>query len=42
MVGGTHGDRGTVGAVLNGIAGVGCCEPGLRDVSDLPAGARLS
>ncbi|HEY8926654.1 MAG TPA: dihydrodipicolinate reductase [Polyangia bacterium] len=41
MAGGTHGDRGTIGAVLNAIAGLGHCEPGLRDVGDLPSGARL-
>ena len=41
MVGGTHGDRGTVGTVINAVAAIRRCEPGLRDVGDLPAGVRL-
>jgi hypothetical protein len=40
--GGTHGDRGTVGTIVNAIAAIRHVAPGLRDVGDLPAGARLS
>jgi hypothetical protein len=42
IAGGTHGDRGTVGAIVNAIAAVRQVPPGLRDVGDLPPGVRLS
>jgi hypothetical protein len=36
IAGGIHGDRGTVGTVINAIAAVRSAAPGLRDVSELP------
>lgn len=42
ITGGTHGDRGTVGTIVNAIAAIRDLAPGLRDVGDLPAGVRLT
>jgi 2,4-diaminopentanoate dehydrogenase len=36
IAGGTHGDRGTVGTIINAIPAVLAAPPGLRTVSDLP------
>jgi hypothetical protein len=36
IAGGTHGDRGTVGTVINAISAVRKAAPGLHHVSDLP------
>jgi 2,4-diaminopentanoate dehydrogenase len=36
--GGTHGDRGTVGAVLSAIAAVIAAPPGLKTILDLTLG----
>jgi 4-hydroxy-tetrahydrodipicolinate reductase len=36
LQGGTHGDRGTVGTVVNAIAAVLAGRPGLRHVDELP------
>lgn len=36
LVGGTHGDRGTVGTTVNAIAAVVAASPGLHHVTDLP------
>jgi 4-hydroxy-tetrahydrodipicolinate reductase len=36
IVGGTHGDRGTVGSIINAIPAVVAAAPGLKTVLDLP------
>ena len=36
IVGGTHGDRGTVGTIINAIPAVVAGAPGLKTVLDLP------
>jgi 4-hydroxy-tetrahydrodipicolinate reductase len=36
VAGGTHGDRGTVGTVINAIGVLAAAEPGLRTVAELP------
>jgi len=37
LAGGTHGDRGTVAAVVNALGAIRTLAPGLRTVADLPA-----
>lgn len=37
LAGGTHGDRGTVAAVVNALGAIRSLTPGLRTVADLPA-----
>jgi 4-hydroxy-tetrahydrodipicolinate reductase len=36
IAGGTHGDRATVGTIINAIPAVIAAEPGLKTILDLP------